>query len=72
MTAPFFWNRRTWALGSGAAIGVGFAFLVEISGHPSWAILLLIIAAAAPSGILLFSDLGGTRSQRMTMRRLPT
>jgi hypothetical protein len=56
---PFFWNRRTWALGLGAAIAVGFAFLVEITGHPSWAILLLIIAAAAPSGILLFSDLGG-------------
>ena len=56
MSAPFFWNRRTWALGLGAAIGVGFAFLVEISGHPSWAILLLMISAVAPSGILLFSD----------------
>jgi Domain of unknown function (DUF4118) len=73
MTAPFFWNRRTWALGLGAAIGVGFAFLVEISGHPFWAILLLIIAAAAPSGILLFfSDLGGTpfvRLRRLTQQR---
>jgi hypothetical protein len=65
-------NRRTWALGLGAAIGVGFAFLLEISGHPSRAILLLIIAAAAPSGILLFSDLGGTpfdRLRRLTQQR---
>ena len=45
MSTPWFWNRRAWALWLGATAGIGLAFLLEISGHPSWAVLLLIIAA---------------------------
>ncbi len=38
-------------LALGAAVGVGFAFLLDISGNSSWAVLLLIVAAVAPSGL---------------------
>jgi hypothetical protein len=46
--------RRTWVLALGAAVGIGFAFLIEISGHPSWAVLLLIVAAIGPSLLTSF------------------
>jgi hypothetical protein len=38
----------------GAAVGVGFAWLLKESGHPSWAILGLMIAAVMPSSLALF------------------
>ncbi len=41
-------------LALGATIGIGFAFLIEISGHPSWAVLLLIVAAIGPSLLTSF------------------
>ena len=51
MSAPFFWNWRTLALALGAAVGIGFAWLLEFSGHSSWAVLLLIVGAVVPSGL---------------------
>jgi K+-sensing histidine kinase KdpD len=43
--------------------------LLEISGHPSWAVLLLIIAAVTPSILLLFYDLGQSRRRSQRWRR---
>jgi K+-sensing histidine kinase KdpD len=33
----------------GAAVGIFFAWFVEITGHPSWSVLLMILCAIAPS-----------------------
>jgi K+-sensing histidine kinase KdpD len=51
-------------LALGAAVGIGFAFLLEISGHPSWAVLLLIIAAVAPSVLVVLHGNGGRQLTR--------
>jgi hypothetical protein len=56
VSAPFFWNWRTLALALGAAVGIGFGWLLEFSGHSSWAVLLLIVGAVVPSGLGLVSS----------------
>jgi hypothetical protein len=56
VSAPLFWNWRTLALALGAAIGIGFAWLLEFSGHSSWAVLFLIVGAVVPSGLGLVSS----------------
>jgi Domain of unknown function (DUF4118) len=40
----------------GAAIGVIVALLLELAGHPSWSILLLLISAVVPGALSLLSE----------------
>ncbi len=50
------WFRKCGAPLLGGGIGVIVALLLELAGHPSWSILLLLISAVVPGSLSLFSE----------------
>jgi hypothetical protein len=55
----------------GAAIGFFLALLAELTGHPSWAVLLLLLCSLGPSSLIAFS--GGRLPELFSrLRREPS
>jgi K+-sensing histidine kinase KdpD len=51
----------------GAAVGIFFAWLLEITRHPSWSVLLMIVCAIAPSTIIAFYEFDVVGERRRTL-----
>jgi hypothetical protein len=52
-------HRTAWIIAAvliGAVIGFFFALLAELTGHPSWAVLMLLLCSLAPSSLIAFGD----------------
>jgi K+-sensing histidine kinase KdpD len=45
----------------GAAVGMSLAWLLEITGHPSWSVLLMVLCATGPSIWIALYDQGERR-----------
>jgi K+-sensing histidine kinase KdpD len=52
----------------GAAIGLFVAWALEITGHPSWSVLLMIICACAPSALIALLEREDNRPKLLGWR----
>jgi K+-sensing histidine kinase KdpD len=53
----------------GAGVGIFLAWLLEITGHPSWSVLLMILCAIAPSIMIVLFQRGEPRSTSLAWIR---
>ena len=64
------WKRIPAAL-IGAAVGFLLALLVELTGHPSWFFLAMVVGAIAPSVILALKKSSRIEAFRIECQQLP-